>query len=147
MLRRFRVGAPLETVEAVTTPDEVMRLIEQVRRVYIGEAVETYLLALVHATRDHDHLELGASPRAALALARAAQATAALAGRPFTIPDDVRAMAPAVLSHRVMPTAQADLRGLATTELVAAIVAATPVPVEEPEPALESRVRGQGSGK
>ncbi len=133
MLRRFRVGAPLEMVEAVTSPAEVMSLIDAVRRVHVGEAVESYLLAIVHATRAHEQLDLGASPRAALALARAAQATAALAGRPFTIPDDVKAMAPAVLGHRVMPTVQADLRGVATTELIAAIVAATPVPVEEPE--------------
>ncbi|MBA2278593.1 MAG: MoxR family ATPase [Chloroflexia bacterium] len=141
MLRRFRTGTPLETVEAVTTPEEVMGLIEQVRRVHVGEAVETYLLALVRATRGHVQLELGASPRAALALSRAAQATAVLAGRPFVIPDDVAVMAPAVLGHRVMPTAQADLRGVATTDLIAEIVAATPVPVEDNE-GPRAEVRG-----
>jgi MoxR-like ATPase len=134
MLRRFRADQPLATVEPVTNPEEILALIAQVRHVYIGEVVETYLLDLVRRTRDHEQLELGASPRAALALARAAQATAAVAGRDFCLPVDVRARAPVVLSHRLVPTAQADLRGVDTAQIVAAIIADTPVPAEEPEP-------------
>jgi MoxR-like ATPase len=141
MLRRFRTDQPLETVEAVTTPDEILGLIAQVRHVYIGPAVETYLLDLVRRTRVHEQLELGASPRAALALARAAQATAAITGRDFALPDDVRALAPAVLSHRLVPTAQADLRGVNTAQIVEAIIDETPVPAEEPEPGARATVR------
>jgi len=133
MLRRFRVASPIEAVTAVTSPAEVMPLIAAVRGVVVGAAVEEYLLNLVRATREHEQIELGASPRAALALARAAQATAAMAGRAFTIPDDVRAMAVPVLAHRVIPTPQAGLHGTSKEELIAAVVAAVPVPVEAAE--------------
>jgi MoxR-like ATPase len=130
MLRRFRDAAPLAEVTAVTTPEEVMRLIAAVRRVLVGEAVEGYLLDLVRQTRANDQIELGASPRAALALARAAQAKAALAGRGFVLPDDVRAAAIPVLAHRIIPTAQASLRGTTKEELIAAVMETLPVPVE-----------------
>jgi MoxR-like ATPase len=130
MLRRFRTGAPLEHLAAVTTPEELLGLIRSVRNQHIGVAVEDYLLDLVRRTRRHDSIEVGASPRAALALARAAQARAAIAGRPYVIPDDVREMAEVVLAHRIMPTAQADLLGQSNVEIVRAVIADTPVPVE-----------------
>jgi len=130
MLRRFRSDAPLARVEAVTTTAELRDLIADVRQIHIGVAVEDYLLDLVRRTRDHEGIEVGASPRAALALARAAQARAALTGRGYVIPDDVRQMAPSVLSHRVMPTSQADLMGHSNEALVATVIAETPVPVE-----------------
>jgi MoxR-like ATPase len=130
MLRRFRADTPLSKVEAVTTPDEMLELIATVRQIHIGVAVEDYLLDLVRRTRAHEGIEVGASPRASLALARAAQAHAALAGRAYVIPDDVRDMAPAVLSHRVMPTSHADLLGQSNIQLVQTVIAETPVPVE-----------------
>lgn len=130
MLRRFRSDTPLEQLRAVTTPEELLRLIRSVRNQHIGVAVEDYLLDLVRRTRQHDNIEVGASPRAALALARAAQARAAIAGRPYVIPDDVREMAEVVLAHRIMPTAQADLLGRSNIEIVRAVITDTPVPVE-----------------
>ncbi|HEX5505378.1 MAG TPA: AAA family ATPase [Thermomicrobiales bacterium] len=130
MLRRFRAAQPVEGLAPVTTPEELAGLLAVVRQVFVGEAVEDYLLAVVRATRAHEQIELGASPRAALALARAAQAAAALAGRGFAVPDDVRALAAAVLAHRLIPTAQASLRGTTKEELVQAVVGAVPVPVE-----------------
>ncbi|MBA3275883.1 MAG: MoxR family ATPase [Chloroflexia bacterium] len=130
MLRRFRSDAPLVHVKAVTTPDELRNLIADVRQIHIGVAVEDYLLDLVRRTRDHEGIEVGASPRAALALARAGQAKAALAGRGYVIPDDVREIAPSVLAHRIMPTSQADLLGHSNEELVNTVIAETPVPVE-----------------
>ena len=130
MLRRFRTDAPLELLTAVTTPDELLGLIRSVRNQHIGVAVEDYLLDLVRRTRQHDNIEVGASPRAALALARAAQARSAIAGRGYVIPDDVREMAEVVLAHRIMPTAQADLLGQSNLEIVRAVIADTPVPVE-----------------
>jgi MoxR-like ATPase len=133
MLRRFRTEQPLTKIEPVTTPDEILGLIAQVRKVYIGQAVESYLLDLVRRTRDHEQLALGASPRASLALARAAQATAAMAGRDFCLPDDVRLRAPAVLAHRIAPTAQTQMRGMGTAQIVSEIIADTPVPVELPD--------------
>ncbi len=130
MLRRFRSDTPLASVKAVTTTDELRDLIADVRHIHVGVAVEDYLLDLVRRTRDHEGIEVGASPRAALALARAAQAKAALAGRGYVIPDDVREMAPSVLSHRIMPTSQADLLGHSNEGLVNTVISETPVPVE-----------------
>ncbi len=133
MLRRFRTNAPLAQVEAVTTPEEMLGLIADVRHIHIGVAVEDYLLDLIHRTRNHEGFDVGASPRAALALARAGQARAALSGRGYVIPDDVREMAPAVLSHRVMPTSHSDLMGQSNERLIEAVIAETPVPVENRE--------------
>ncbi|MGB3328643.1 MAG: MoxR family ATPase, partial [Thermomicrobiales bacterium] len=130
MLRRFRSETPLAHVQPVTSPEEMRDLITQVRAIHIGVAVEDYLLALVRGTRAADAIEVGASPRAAISLARAAQAQAAMHGRAFVIPDDVRDLAVPVLAHRIMPTAQADLRGISAADLVTEVIAKTPVPVE-----------------
>src|SRR5690606_20067614 len=130
MLRRFRTDAPLETVSQVVTPEQMTGLIAAVRRIHVSEAVEDYLLRIIRATRSHDTIEVGASPRAALALVRAAQAFAAVGGRDFVRPDDVGEMAQPVLAHRVMATAEAELLGKSTPELIADIVASIDVPVE-----------------
>jgi MoxR-like ATPase len=130
LLRRFRQDAPLQAITPVTTPDELVELGTIVRQVLLNEAVEDYLLAIVRGTRTEARIELGASPRAALALARAAQAAAALDGRPFVLPDDVQALAVPVLAHRLALTAQASLRAETKEAVVAAVVAAVPVPVE-----------------
>jgi MoxR-like ATPase len=130
MLRRFRTDTPLEAVETVTTTQEMVGLITAVRTVHISEVVEDYLLRIIRATRQHDALDVGASPRAALALARAAQAYAAVQGRDFVKPDDVRLMTGSVLAHRVIPTAQADLLGQSTQELIWSIASGIDVPVE-----------------
>jgi MoxR-like ATPase len=130
MLRRFRADTPLESIETVTTTEEMTRLIADVRQVHISEAVEDYLLRIIRATRENPTLEIGASPRAALALARAAQAYAAVQGRGFVKPDDVRLMTGPVLAHRVISTAQADLLGQSTQALISEIVEGIPVPVE-----------------
>lgn len=130
MLRRFRTDAPLETVSQVVTPEQMTGLIAAVRRIHVSEAVEDYLLRIIRATRSHDTIEVGASPRAALALVRAAQAFAAVDGRDFVRPDDVREMTQPVLAHRVMATAEAELLGKSTPELIADIVASIDVPVE-----------------
>jgi MoxR-like ATPase len=130
MLRRYRSDTPLDTISPVTTPEEMVALIAGVRRVHISVAVEGYLLALTRATRHHEKIEVGASPRASLALARAAQAFAAVRGRSFVRPDDVRELAGSVLAHRVIATAQADLMGQSTIELIDEVVRTVPVPVE-----------------
>lgn len=140
VLRRFREEAPLASVRAVTSPEHVTEAIAMVRRVHISRPVEDYLLAIVRATRDDADIALGASTRAALGLARASQARAAMDGRNFVLPDDVKAMATPVLAHRIMASVQADLRGMATNTLVDRVVASIPVPVEGNEEGLD-RVR------
>jgi MoxR-like ATPase len=130
MLRRFRSDTPLNSVSPVTTLDELQILLNDVRTVHIGVAVENYLLDLVRGTRNHESIEVGASPRAALALARAAQASAVIHGRHYVIPDDVRELAVPVLAHRMMLTSQADLMNQSAADSLDAVIAATPVPVE-----------------
>lgn len=130
MLRRFRENRPLETIDEVATTDEIVQMSEAIRRVHISDVVEAYLLDIVRQTRDDDMLEVGASPRAALALARASQAWAATHGREYVLPDDVREMAPDVLAHRLLATAEAELIGVTQAQIVARIVNGIPVPVE-----------------
>jgi len=131
ILRRFRSEQPLQALEPVVEAEEVLALQQAVQRVVVTEAVETYLLALVRATRSQQNIELGASPRAALALEHASQALAAIEGRTFVRPDEVKRIAPAVLGHRLMLSAQARLRGRSTEQVLAEVVASVPVPVEE----------------
>ena len=130
MLRRFRSDTPLDRVEAVTDPETLQSLVSHVQDVHISVAVEDYLLKLIRTTRGAPNIEVGASPRAALALARASQARAAMSGRGFVTPDDVRALAIPVLAHRVIPTAQADLLGKNPQEIIQEVIDATSVPTE-----------------
>jgi MoxR-like ATPase len=130
MLRRFRQNTPLDQVSTVASTDEVLAMVTAVRHVKIGEAVEGYLLEIIRSTRSDNMLEVGASPRAALALARASQAFAASHGRNYVLPDDVREMAPDVLAHRLITTAEAELLGTTQADIVTRIVAGVDVPVE-----------------
>jgi MoxR-like ATPase len=140
ILHRFRERSPLEAATPVLATGDLARLQEACRGVFVGEAVEGYLVGLVRATRRHEALDLGASPRATLALYHAAQALAAIRGRAFVLPDDVKRLAPAVLGHRLIPTAQSRLRGRGATEVVEAILAEHPAPVEAEAPAPPPRV-------
>jgi MoxR-like ATPase len=133
MLRRFRSADPLGDIQAVTTPDEIASMISLTRDVYIGAAVEDYILEIINRTRESDEIELGASPRATLALARAGQARALMEGRAFVIPDDISAMASSVLTHRILPAARVELRGRSKRQIIDTIIEDTPVPVEETE--------------
>jgi MoxR-like ATPase len=99
--------------------------------VYVHELLEAYIIALVQATRDAEDLSLGASPRGSLALYRTGQAYAAIQGRNYVLPDDIQLLAPSVLVHRLIPSAQTRLRGRSVVDLFADIVAKVPVPVEE----------------
>ncbi|HNV09858.1 MAG TPA: MoxR family ATPase [Propionibacteriaceae bacterium] len=130
LIRRFRLDEPLDRVECVVTTEEILAMQQSVRSVTINDVVEGYLLEVVRATRGHEELQVGASPRASLALARAAQAIAAIDGRDFVRPDDVREIAPAVLAHRLVTTAQADLLDHAAHDILVELLATIPVPVE-----------------
>jgi MoxR-like ATPase len=103
----------------------------EVRAVRVSDAVRGYVADVVRATRTAEGVELGASPRAALALYRAAQAHAAIRGRGYVLPDDVKAQAPAVLRHRIFLIADAQMRGRTGTAVVADVLARTPVPAED----------------
>ena len=130
MLYRFKVEQPLETLQAVVTGASLLALLPVVRAVLVSQVIAEYLLTVVRATREHPAVELGASPRAALALFRAAQASAAMKGRDYVKPDDVKQLAAPVLAHRLVVTAQSRLRGQDADHVIQDILNRTPVPVE-----------------
>ncbi len=130
ILVRYERQDPLETLQPVCQTTDLLEMQEQVKTVLVEESVREYVVDVVRATRDHGAVELGVSPRGTLALYRTAQALAALRGRPFVIPDDVKHLAPAVLTHRIIISPQTRLRGRRPEEVMAEIVDTVPVPVE-----------------
>lgn len=130
ILERFRLDDPLVELQPVTTPEEIASAIQERRQIRVEESVRDYVVRIARATRQDKDIQLGASPRASLALYQAAQAWAAVQGRDFVLPDDVKQMAPPVLSHRLMVSAQAQLRGRNTSDLISEVVASVAVPVE-----------------
>jgi MoxR-like ATPase len=126
---RYREAAePLDAIEPVIDGPSLLALRDDVRRIRVAAEVEAYGVALVRATRTHADLQLGASPRASVALYRAAQASALLAGRDFVLPDDIKAMAAPVLGHRLVVDLDRSLRGASADSVLAEILATVPVP-------------------
>jgi MoxR-like ATPase len=126
--RRYRVtDEPLESVGSVLAPEALPELRDATRRVTVSEEVEGYLVRIVRATREHPDLRLGASPRASVALYRASQALALLAGRDFVLPDDVAALASPVLTHRLAVDVDRELRGVTTSDVMAEVLERVPV--------------------
>jgi MoxR-like ATPase len=130
ILRRFRTEDPLESLTSVTEPAEINTQIQQVRQVHVAQPVQDYLVAITRRTRSTEEIDLGASPRATLALYRCAQARAAIAGRDFVLPDDVKFLAPYVLTHRIQIGPQTRLRGRRPEDVIIDLVNTIPVPVE-----------------
>jgi MoxR-like ATPase len=120
-----------ETLEPLFGRAELGTLREEVRAVRVGDAVRRYVADLVRGTRGASGVTLGASPRAAIALFRAAQAHAAIRGRAFVLPDDVKSQATAVLRHRLFLDADAQMRGRTAASIVGEVLARTPVPAEQ----------------
>jgi MoxR-like ATPase len=131
IVRRFRSANPLDELPAVVAQDELMAMQRLARDVHVAEPVEDYIVRLVRASRVHSSVELGASPRATLALYRASQALAGIQGRGYVLPDDVKRLAPAVLTHRLITSAQSRLRGRAASDVLAEVLGTVPVPVED----------------
>ena len=130
ILLRYERDDPLETLQPVVKADDLLAMQEQVRSVLVEDSVREYIVDVVRATRDHGAVELGASPRGTLALYRAVQALAAVRGRAFVIPDDVKYLAPPVLTHRIIISPQTRLRGRRPEEVMSEIVDTVTVPVE-----------------
>jgi MoxR-like ATPase len=120
-----------EGLRPILSPADIAALRDEVRGVRVGDAVRRYAVEIVRATRRVEGVELGASPRAALALYRAAQAHAAIRGRRYVLPDDVKAQATAVLRHRLFLNADAEMRGRTSTAIVSEVLARTAVPAED----------------
>ena len=132
MLGRFRADDPLGELRPVAAAEELLVAQRVVREVHVAPPIEAYVVDLVRATRDARDVALGASPRAALALMRAAQAAAALAGRGYVIPDDVAGLAVPVLSHRLLLARDAAAERRRPEDLVAALLGEVAAPVESP---------------
>ncbi len=131
ILLRYEHEDPLAGLGPVVAAQELLDIQQQVRQVSVEDSVREYIVRVVRATRDHDAVELGVSPRGSLALYRTAQALAALRGRSFVIPDDVKRLAPPVLTHRIIISPQTRLRGRRPEEVMAEVVDTVPVPVEK----------------
>lgn len=130
MLDRFRAGEDPDAIKPTATADELIAARKAVDSVTVNDTVRDYLLDIIETTRSSSSLRLGASPRASLALQHAAQGRAAMNGRAYVLPDDVKHLAVPVLAHRLLAETTTQLRGQATVQIVSEIVEATPVPIE-----------------
>jgi MoxR-like ATPase len=130
ILERFRLDDPLAALAQVTSAEEILEMQKLRRHVRVEETVRDYVVRIARATRSNPDIQLGASPRATMALYQVAQAWAAIQGRDFVMPDDIKTVAPPVLCHRLIISPQAQLRGRNASELISDIVSAVPVPVE-----------------
>jgi MoxR-like ATPase len=131
ILGRFEQHNPIEDLPAVTTPEQLLDLQHLCRQVSVSPDIRQYVIDVIHATRMHPQVELGASPRAMLGLFRTCQALAAMRGRAYVIPDDAKYMAPFVLEHRIIAQARTHLRGRTTGEILTEVLDSVPVPVEQ----------------
>jgi len=129
MLAEQTTEPPLESLVPVATQAEISAAIEEARSLFVEESLNRYVVALLRHTRGSTRLALGASPRAGIALLRVAKARALSEGRDYVLPDDVKAIAGPVLSHRLILAPEARSAGLTAEEIVAEAVEQTPVPV------------------
>ncbi len=123
-----QIRHPLETLKSVVKGKEIMQAIEDVKHIYVSPAIKKYIVELTTRTRQSADVYLGASPRGSLSLARAGRARAALLGRDHVLPDDIQALAAAVLAHRIIVSPAARLRDLSSERIVQEVIHATPVP-------------------
>ncbi len=129
ILRRLQREHPIESIKSVVAPEELPALARAVWDVHVDETVEDYIVRLVQATREHADLALGASPRGSLALFKTSQALAALRGRDYVLPDDVKTMAPLTRTHRLMCKPESALRGQTAASVVNQILVGVELPL------------------
>jgi len=130
ILLRYEQQDPLETLEPVLASGALLDLQQQTCTLKVEESVREYLVRVTRATREHPAVDLGVSPRGTLALYKTAQALAALRGRDYVIPDDIKHLSPSVLTHRIIIRPQTRLRGRTPEQVITEIVDSVPVPVE-----------------
>ncbi len=130
MLERFGKEEPLETLESVCSKEEILEMQKQVKEVYVHPLIQNYLLKIVEGTRNHGQVVLGVSPRGSLAFQKAAKSFAAIQGRNFVTPEDVKYLAPYVLGHRMVVHHSYD-RPIFGKDIVEEITNGIPVPTED----------------
>jgi len=130
ILQRFQQENPLDNLTPVVESSELLELQKLCRQVYVEESVRNYIVTIAQATRNHQGIKLGASPRASLSLYLASQSLAAIQGRNYVIPDDVKYLVTPVLAHRLVAKVESKLRGQSAESILEEIAFTTPVPVE-----------------
>ena len=131
LLRRYQAARPLDTLEAVITADTILTVQQQAQQLFVHDVIAGYMVDIARASRNHAGLALGISARGTLALYHASQALAALRGRSYVLPDDVKHLAQPVLGHRLIASAQTRLRAQTADDILRDILSRVPVPVEE----------------
>jgi MoxR-like ATPase len=119
---------PINTIEQVVEEQELLAVQESLKEVYVDPLIKTYIVEIVNQTRRHPEVYLGASPRGSLTLYRTAQAFAALRGRDYVIPDEIKALAPAALAHRMIVSPAARIKDVSSDAVLTDILASVPVP-------------------
>ena len=142
ILESQRKQHPLENLTQVLSVERLLEMQQQIKDVYVDEAIKEYIVAITSATRHHDDVYLGASPRGSLALYRTAQAFAALQGRDYVTPDDVKALAEPVLGHRLIINPAARIRNIQANAVIDDVLSAVPVPGGRPQRRSEREVVG-----
>lgn len=130
ILLRFQLGDPLDTLKPVTGAKEILAMQEKVRQTRVEASVRQYVVDIARATREHEDVDVGVSPRGTMALFHTCQALAAIRGRQYVIPDDVKYLAPFVLTHRIIVNPKTRLRGRTQADVITDIVDTISVPVE-----------------
>ena len=130
ILTRFHEANPLEQLSNVLDAAAVLELQKRCRQVHVEDSVRRYMTDLTRATRGHEKIKLGASPRASLGLYLASQAKAAIQGRNFVIPDDIKSLAVSVMAHRFIVKTEARMKGQSSDDIMKEILSAVPVPAE-----------------
>ena len=131
LLERVRLKHPIDSLQPILSPGEIQDLMREVKEVQMEDSLRHYLVRLVEATRRHEDIALGGSPRAAIGFFKAAQALAALRGRSFCIPEDLKELAPLILAHRLMIKPESQMRGVTSRQVVEQILNSLAVPTEE----------------
>lgn len=131
ILQRTSRDHPIEDISAVMTKEELISIQEEVKEVYIDENVQQYIVKIISLTRKNPSIFLGVSPRGSIALMKAAKAYAYIFGRDYVLPDDVKFLAPYVLSHRIILTAEAKYDGLTNERIIHSIVNSVRVPIRK----------------
>lgn len=129
MLSRFNGANPLVDLQPVADGPEILELQRLVQQMYVDPVLSNYIVRLVQATRQHPDVELGASPRATMGLYRCSQVMAAIQGRDYVVPDDVKLLAPPTLAHSIILKSQARLRERSTEDVVVDVLSQVEVPV------------------
>lgn len=129
LLDRLQQGHPIDKLKPVIRPEDLVRCQSEVRGIHVDSKIRRYITEIVHSTRDHEDINLGGSPRATIALFRTSQSLAAIRGREFVTPDDVKRVSGPVLNHRIILKPEARLRQVSAAEIVEDLVADVAVPI------------------